>query len=74
MTHPPHLGQGFLIIEASRSHSDTPKSVVLLWMSDQPNAETSNLKHPTFTRKKHVYLGGIRTCNNSQREAVDPRL
>ena len=31
---PPH-------VEASRSHSDTPHSVGLLWMSDQPVAETS---------------------------------
>jgi hypothetical protein len=30
-----------LIIEASRSFSDTPQSVGLLWTSDQPDAETS---------------------------------
>jgi len=35
------VGQGLLIIEASRSHSDTPHSVGLLWTSDQPAAETS---------------------------------
>jgi hypothetical protein len=35
------LGQGLLIIEVSRSHSDTPHSVGLLWTSDQPDAETS---------------------------------
>jgi hypothetical protein len=34
-------GLGLLIIEASRSHSDTPHSVGLLWTSDQPVAETS---------------------------------
>jgi len=28
------------IIEASRSHSDTPQSVGLLWTSDQPDAVT----------------------------------
>jgi hypothetical protein len=28
----PLLGHGLLIIEASRSHSDTPHSVGLLWM------------------------------------------
>jgi hypothetical protein len=37
----PKLVQGLLIIEASRSHSDTPHSVGLLWTSDQPVAETS---------------------------------
>jgi hypothetical protein len=34
-------GQGILIIQASRSHSDKPHSVELLWKSDQPDAETS---------------------------------
>jgi hypothetical protein len=37
----PLMGQGLLIIEASRSHSDTPHSVGLLWTSDRPVAETS---------------------------------
>ena len=37
----PLVGEGLLIIEASRSHSDTPHSVGLLWTSDQPDAETS---------------------------------
>jgi len=35
------VGQGHLIIQDSRSHSDTPHSVGLLWTSDQPDAETS---------------------------------
>jgi hypothetical protein len=35
------VGQGLLITEASRSHSDTPHSVGLLWTSDQHDAETS---------------------------------
>ena len=35
------VDQGFLIAEASRSHSDTQQSVGLLWTSDQPNAENS---------------------------------
>jgi hypothetical protein len=33
---------GLLIIEASRSHSDTPHSVGLLWMNNQSDAETSD--------------------------------
>jgi hypothetical protein len=37
----PLVGQGLLVIEASRSHPDTPHSVELLWTSDQPDAETS---------------------------------
>jgi hypothetical protein len=35
------VGQGFLIIEASRYHTDTPHSVGLLSINDQPDAETS---------------------------------
>jgi len=35
------VGQGFLIIEASRSHSGTPLSVGLLWTSDRIVAETT---------------------------------
>jgi hypothetical protein len=41
MAQQPPVGQGLLIIEASRSHLDTPHSVGLLWTSDQPDAETS---------------------------------
>jgi hypothetical protein len=37
----PLVGQGFLIIEPSRTHSDTPHSVGPLWASDQPDTETS---------------------------------
>ena len=35
------VDHGHLIIEVSRSYSDTPHSVGLLWTSDQPDAETS---------------------------------
>ena len=37
----PLVGQGLLIFEASRSHSDTAHSVGLPCTSDQPVAETS---------------------------------
>jgi hypothetical protein len=40
MEQQPLLGQGLLIIEASRSRSDAPHSVGLLWTSDDPDAET----------------------------------
>jgi len=40
MAQKPLVGQGHLIIEASRSRSDTPQSVGLLGTSDQPDAET----------------------------------
>ena len=41
------VGQGLLVIEASRSHSDTPQSVGLLWTSDQPDPQTSIWQHTT---------------------------
>ena len=41
MAQQPIAGQGLLIIEASRSHSDTPYSVGLLWTSDQPDTQHS---------------------------------
>jgi hypothetical protein len=40
----PLVDQGF-IIKASRSHSDTPHSVRLLWTSDRPDAEPSTWQH-----------------------------
>jgi len=40
-TPPLPVGKGLLIIEASRSHSDTPHSVGLLWPRDRPVVVTS---------------------------------
>jgi hypothetical protein len=74
MAQQPLLGQGLLIIEASRSHLDTPHSVGLFWTSDQPDAETSTWQHTTLTRDIHPCLGGIRTRNPSKQEAADPSL
>ena len=50
----PLIGQGLLIIKASRSHSDTPHSVGLLWMSDKAEAQTSTWQHTTLTRDRHI--------------------
>jgi len=47
------VGQRFHIVEASRSHSDTPQSVGILWVSDQPDTETSTSHYTTLTRDKH---------------------
>jgi hypothetical protein len=38
MAQKPLVGQDLLINEASRSHSDNPNSVRLLWTRDQPDA------------------------------------
>ena len=45
------VGQGFLIIGVSRSHSDTQHSVGLLWMGDQPDTGTSTLQQKTQKRQ-----------------------
>jgi hypothetical protein len=68
----PPVCQGLLVIEASRSHSDTPRSVGLLWTSDQPDTEPST--HNTNNRQTSMPPGGIRTHNPSQRADSDPRL
>jgi len=47
------VGKGLLIIEASRSHSDTPHSAGLLWTSDQLVTETSTWQHTKLTRDSH---------------------
>jgi hypothetical protein len=52
----PLVGQGLLIIGASRSHSDTPHSVGLLWTSDQPEAETPAWQHTTLTRDRQTSI------------------
>jgi hypothetical protein len=49
----PLEGQGLLIIQASRSHSDTPHSVGLLWTSDKPDAATSTWQY-TNTHKRQT--------------------
>jgi hypothetical protein len=48
----PLVGQGLSIIEASRSHSDTPHKVGLLWTSGQPDAGTSTWQYTTLTRER----------------------
>ena len=47
------VGLGFLIVEVSRSHSDTPQYVGLFWTSDQPIAETTTWQHTTAWRDRH---------------------
>ena len=65
---------GAPILDVSRSHTTTQKSVVLLWTSDQLFAETSTWQHTTLTTEKHPCPGGIRTYDLSSRAAADLRL
>jgi len=71
----PLVGHGLLIVEASRSHSDTPHSVGLLWTNDQPysGTSTSTLQRTIIIRYSYA-PGRIRTCNPSKRTAGYPRL
>jgi len=67
-------GPGLLVSEASWSHLlGTLQSVVLLYTSDPPVAETSTLQHTTTTRDIHA-PGGIWNRNYSKRSAANPRL
>jgi len=54
MAQQPLVGRGLLITKASPSHSDTPNSVVLLWMSDKPDAETSTWQLTALTRDTYL--------------------
>jgi hypothetical protein len=65
------VGLGLLIIEASRSHSDTPRSVGLPWTSDQPVAETSTRQHTTLTRDRRPCPW--RDSNPQSQQASDRR-
>jgi len=66
--------QGLLIIKAPRSHSDTPHSVGLLWMRDQPDTGTSTWQHTTVTRDRYLCLRLDSNHNTCHRAAADPRL
>jgi hypothetical protein len=61
------LGQGLLIIEASRSHSDTPHSVGLLWTSDQPLR--TDLYLTTHNNHRHTHPCPPRHSNPQYRQA-----
>jgi hypothetical protein len=51
MARQPLVVLGLPIVEASRSHSDTPYSVGVLWVGDQPFAETSPHDNTTAVRR-----------------------
>jgi len=71
MAQQPPVGKGVLIIEASRSYSDTPHSVELLWTSDQPDVETSTWQHTTLTTDRLEFEPAIPSRERSQTHALD---
>jgi hypothetical protein len=72
---PPPVGQGLFIKEVSRSHSDTPHSVGIIWTSIQPDTETSTWQHTTFTKETCMHLAGFKTAipesERQQTQALD---
>jgi hypothetical protein len=63
MVQQPLVGQGLLTVEASRSHSDTPHSVGLLWTRDQADAETSTWQHTnTHNRQTSMSPAGFESA------------
>jgi len=58
----PPVGQDVLVIETSRSHSDTSHSVELLWMRDHFVAETTDCTtHSTHNRQTSMPSAGFET-------------
>jgi len=66
----PVVGLGVIIIEASRSQSDTPHPVGLLWTNYQSDAETSILQHRTLTTDRQPCS---RRDSNPQFEPAVPK-
>jgi len=66
------VGLDLLSVKVSRSYTDTPHLVGLLWAGDQPDSQTPiwRLSQQTDIQAR----GGIRTRNPSKREAADLRL
>ena len=63
-----------LLLEASRSHSDTPHSIGFLWTNDRPITQASTWYHTILTRDISHAPGGIRNLNPSKRAAAHPHL
>jgi len=58
-TRQPRVGYGLRILVFSRSRSDTPHSVGLLWTGDEPDAETSTWKHTALRSDSRFNLSFV---------------
>ena len=68
MAQEPLVGQGLLIIEASRPDSYTPYSVGILWTNDQFHSEISIPDKKQHSQETDIPVPGrIRTRNPSER-------
>jgi hypothetical protein len=74
MAQQPLVGQGLLIIQISRSHSDTPQSEGLLWMRDQPDADlhltTRNTRNSQISMSPAGFEPRILGCRRPQTHAL----
>jgi hypothetical protein len=66
----PLVGQDLTIIQASRSHSDTPHLVESLFTDDRPVADFYLTPHNTHKGKTSMPPGGNRTSNLRRQAAV----
>jgi hypothetical protein len=74
MAEQPLWAKVLLIIDASRSNSDTTHSVRFLWKSDQSVAENSTWHNTTVTRDRHLCPRQDSNSHSQQATAADPRL
>ena len=75
MGQQPLVGQGLLIVEASRSYSDTPHPLGLLWTSDQHVAENFLPYNTQHSQETDIHApGGIRTRNPNTTADAEPCL
>ena len=74
MKQQPLVGQGLLIIEASRSHSDTLQSYDSSGRGISPIQRPLLTTHNTDKTQTSTPPGGIRTQNPSKLAAEDPRF
>ena len=70
--HPSLMGPGVLRVEFSLSHSDTHRSVELLWRSDQPDAQNSTRNTQHSQETDFHDSGGIRNRHCTKRTAAIP--
>jgi len=70
----PLVRQGLFIIEASRSHSNTPHSVGIHGTTDQPDTEDSTWQHTTITRDWYPCPGRDSNPPSQQANGCRPSL
>jgi hypothetical protein len=68
------VGQGHQIIEASRSHSDSPHLLRLLWKRNWPVTETSTCRDTTLKSDRRHATGEIRTRSPKKQATAVTRL